>query len=366
MWKIFNDDGSESIINDEEYNLRLKSGEKFFVKPKKISNAEAIRIQNEQSEPAVRKSEELEQKRLEQLRSTNEAKLRSELGPIGRGALTAYKFVAPDAAKETLEGEYPGYGFAKTAGKQALTAAALVAPIAAIPSTTGRIAAGSGIGLADYLGTKAIDQETPTVKGTVASTVLGGLGQVAGEIGETIFKRAYGVSKDLMSKLPIETASGIAKRLEKRAIELMSSSKSTKRFIYDDIEKAVDATLGEIPKGSYSPSAMKKMKEDAMAGFDVDEVLSLPELLNREQVIKDEIAKEAIKKITKELATGAEISSQYGALKTPEFKYGENFLPSLDGLGLPVFGAVSPTISRYVPPATRVAGPMLEDYILPQ
>lgn len=366
MWKVFNDNGSESIINDEEYNLRLKSGEKFFVKPKKISNAEAIRIQNEQSEPAVKKSEELEQKRLEQLRIKNEEKLRSEMGPFGKSALTAYKFVAPDAAKETLEGEYPGYGMAKTAGKQALTAAAIGVPITAIQSTIGRIAAGGGVGLADYLATKAIDEEAPTVAGSVASTALGGFGQGVGEIGEAIFKRAYGVSKDLMSKLPIETVSGIIKRLEQKAIEIMSSSKSNKKFVYDDIEKAVDSYLETLPEGMYSPSALTKMRADALAGFDKDEILSLPQLLNREQGIKDEIAKESIKNMSKDLAKGADISKTYGSLKTPEFKYGENFFPSFAGLGLPIFGAVSPTLSRYVPPATRVAGPMLEDYILPQ
>lgn len=353
MWNVITIDGEKKQLSDIQYNNAISNGVDFADSEQISNDSDVEKSKMDKDIIAARKAALLEDYPI--------------LGGLSN-------FLIPDAMKSIVYEQKPimsseGWqGPAKTFSKTALLGAALAAgtPIAAVPSTVGRIAAGGGVGLADYLGVKAIDQESPTVKGAIASTVLGSTGQGLGEIGNVIFNKVYGVSKNLMSKLPIETVSGITKRLEQKAIEIMSSAKSNKKFTYDDIESAVDFEIDKLPSGAYSPSELAKMRVNALAGFDKDEILSIPELLNREQFLKDETAKAAIKGISKELAKGAEVSQAYGSLKTPEFKYGENLLPSASGLLGPIIGATTPSIARYVPAATRAAGPMLEDYILPQ
>lgn len=352
MWRVITIDGEQKQLSDIQYNNAIDNGVDF---------ADSEQLSNDSAE----EKSKMDKKIVEGRRTA----ILEEHPIIGSVA----DYLIPDAMQSIVYEQKPvisseGWkGPAKTFGKTALLGGALAAgaPIATIPLAAGRIAAGGGVGLADYLAVKAIDQEAPTVKGSIGSTILGAGGQGLGEIGGVIFNKAYGVSKELMTKLPIATVSGIAKRLEQKAIEIMSSSKSSKNFTYSDIEDAVDAVIGKIPKGTYSKSKLIKMREDALAGFDKDEILSVPELLNREQFISDEISKKSIKNMSEELASGTEVSSQYGSLKTPEFKYGEGTLPSVTGLGLPIAGAVSPTISRYLPAVARTPGPWLEDYILP-
>ena len=176
-------------------------------------------------------------------KGVTEENLRNKMGGIGNAALTAYKFIAPDAAKETLEGKEPGIGLAKSMGKTALTAASMVAPVAAVPNIVGRIGLSGGLGLADYLGSKAIDTEMPTLPGAALATGLGALGQGVsegvGKIGAKLVGKSFNVDEDVAKKLLNEDVIGIGSS-KKDVIENINNKIKTIKENKDELLKAAE------------------------------------------------------------------------------------------------------------------------------
>jgi hypothetical protein len=200
MWRIITESGKEEIISDIKHKNAIDNGVEYA-------------FDEQVSDDTKESAEEM-----------NRNIALSKVGAMSKGsgpvtdwlsnlAMGTSKFIAPDAYQETIEGKPIGVGTAKSLGKGALTAGSMLLPVAAVPNIAGRIGLSGGLGLADYIGSKAIDTEMPTLPGAALATGLGALGQGIGEgvgkIGTKLVGKSFNVDEDVAKKLLNEDVIGI-------------------------------------------------------------------------------------------------------------------------------------------------------------
>ena len=265
-WEVITSNGEKQTLSDIQYDNRIGNGVVF---------ADETRISDDSKDQASQMNKDI--------RVAQDNALIEEVNPLTKYAIGASKFIAPDAYEGTVGRINPTVGVLKSLGKGALTAGSLaVGPeLAALP-TLAKYGSAAGLGLANYLGGKAIDLEAPTLSGSALGAVEGLAGQGVMDIGAKLFKIGFNAAEKYIGSLPIATKTIVYDRIQNAINKLVSSATKTKTTINaNDIKTAVDNLIDEsVVSGNISKSESKLIKNSTERWIADDQVLENVDQIN--------------------------------------------------------------------------------------